>query len=156
MHDLDQTLTELEDETEFEDEFEDEEDEEDEFEDEDELEFQGEGEYEYESASILSDQEEMELASELLSATSDEELELFLGKLFKKKAPLGSVTAILLLLHATWSLLTAGIAFFWWKTMTRHAKCWKCLCAVRDFRWRVSPARFKPCAFYALSAINGL
>ncbi|MBK8903638.1 MAG: hypothetical protein IPM53_20820 [Anaerolineaceae bacterium] len=54
----------------------------DEYEYDDEFEFDNEYEYDYESP--LTDAEEMELAAELLEITSDEELDMFLGKMFKK------------------------------------------------------------------------
>ena len=85
MHDIDRTLMEYESGMdgyagEFEDEYE------DEFEDEYEAEFEDEDEYEYEydDTEVFSEEEEMELAAELLSVTDDEELEQFLGKLFKR------------------------------------------------------------------------
>lgn len=52
----------------------------DEYEDEDEYEYEGD----YESGSPLSDSEEMELAADLLEVMDEDELEQFLGKLFKK------------------------------------------------------------------------
>jgi len=78
MHDLDRTVSEFDSEMEFENEYE--------FEDEYEAEYENEGEYEfeYESDGMLSDEEEMELAAELLEVESDEELEYFLGKFIKK------------------------------------------------------------------------
>lgn len=55
-----------------------------EFEGEGEFEFEGEGEFEYgEVAGPLHEAQEMELAAELLEITSEQELEQFLGKLFK-------------------------------------------------------------------------
>lgn len=95
MHDLDRTMQEMEFEDEFESydndefEFDDEFEFEDEFEfdDEDEFEFDDEFEFEYDdeiSISPFSEEEEMELATELLSITSEEELDQFLGGLVKK------------------------------------------------------------------------
>ena len=84
MHDIDRTLTELE------------------TEDEHEVELEGEGEFEFDEdddasdefeademdtmvgGRILDDAEETEAASDLMSVSSDEELEQFLGSLFKK------------------------------------------------------------------------
>ncbi len=83
MHDLDRTAMEFEWETngygndEFGDEYE------YEYENYEDDEYD-EYEYEYEYESPLSDAEEMELAAELLEITSDEELDMFLGKLFRK------------------------------------------------------------------------
>lgn len=79
MHDIDRTIDELELETEGGyNEFE--------YEDEGDLEYllddDSQEEYEYESP--FDESEEMELATELLSVSNDEELEEFLGKLFKK------------------------------------------------------------------------
>lgn len=78
MHDLDRTDNEFE--AEYEDDFE--------YEFEDENEFESEYEFEYEAyemeSSPFSEDEEMELAAELLSVGSDQELEQFLGKLIKK------------------------------------------------------------------------
>lgn len=78
MHDIDRTLMEYEDEygAEYEAEY----DNESEFEDEYEYEY----EYEYEMENVFDESEEMELASELLTISDDEELEYFLGKLIKK------------------------------------------------------------------------
>lgn len=80
MHDINGTLAELELEEEYEGEFE----------GELEYEYEDENEYEWENEGIvtgvLSDAEEMELASDLLSVSSEEELEQFLGSLFKKVA----------------------------------------------------------------------
>jgi len=94
MHDIDRTLTEFEADGDFESDFESEFEGDNEPEFEDEFEYEDEddafGELEYESAAfgdasrVLSDAEEMEMASDLLSVTNDAELEQFLGKLFKK------------------------------------------------------------------------
>ena len=90
MHDLDRTMMELEDELEYGSEYEDDDEfgmGEYEYEDDFGYEFEDDdfGEYEFDGpSSVLSDEEELELASDLLSATSDEELEMFLGKVFKK------------------------------------------------------------------------
>jgi hypothetical protein len=86
MHDLDRTQLEMEWEAEaYDGEYE------GEFEGEFEFEYDGypgefeyEFEYEYEYDSMLSDAEEMELAADFLEIMDDEELELFLGKVFKK------------------------------------------------------------------------
>lgn len=77
MHDIDLTTREFEPEL---DEYEFDEYESDEFEYADEYEFDGEMEYE----APFDEYEEMELAAELLSVSSEEELDQFLGKLFKK------------------------------------------------------------------------
>ena len=87
MHDLDRTMQEMEfadeleysehDEFEFEDEYEYEE----EYEYEDEFEYEEEYEVSY---TPFSEEEEMELATELLAISSEEELDQFLGKLVKK------------------------------------------------------------------------
>ncbi len=95
MHDIDRALTEMEAEGEYEDEFSGEY--EGEYESEYEGEYEGElegafemeneAEWEYESfeaAGGLDPSEEMELASDLLSVSSEEELDQFLGKLVKK------------------------------------------------------------------------
>lgn len=85
MHDLDKTLQEMEYEDEFE--FEEEMEFEDEFEEEYEDEFEDEYEYEDEfevAAYPFSEEEEMELATELLAINSEEELDQFLGKLVKR------------------------------------------------------------------------
>jgi hypothetical protein len=81
MHNLDRTQMEMEWDGEYEDEYG----------DEYELEYEGfpeeleyEYEYEYEFEGTLTDAEEMELAADFLEITDDEELELFLGKIFKK------------------------------------------------------------------------
>lgn len=89
MHDIDRTLadmgSELELEAEYEHGFADEyegeyESDEDEYEDD-----EYEGEYELEDGEgVFDEEEEYQLASELLSTGNDEELELFLGKLFKR------------------------------------------------------------------------
>lgn len=96
MHDIDQNLQEFEfatnGEAAFEDEYEMEMEYEDEYEfemeEEDEYEMEYEDEYEFEDetsfATPFSANEEMELASELLAVGSEEELDQFLGKLFKK------------------------------------------------------------------------
>lgn len=86
MHDLDGTVRELEwesngyeadeYETEYEYEYE------DEYEDEYESEYEYEDEYGHEG--LLSNAEEMEMAAELLEITSEEELEQFIGSIFKK------------------------------------------------------------------------
>lgn len=81
MHDLDRTAMEFEWEngygdSEYGDEFE--------YEYGDEFEYEYGDEYEYEYEGPLNDAEEMELAAELLEVTSDEELDMFLGKLFRK------------------------------------------------------------------------
>ena len=90
MHDIDRTLTEMETESEYEGEYE------AEFESDDDPEFEsdddafGEVELEDDGADamvgghVLDDAEEMEAASRLMSVSSDEELEQFLGGLFKK------------------------------------------------------------------------
>jgi hypothetical protein len=71
MHNIDRTLSEFEPEYEnYENAFE----------------FEFEDEYEDNEASVFSEAEEMELASELLSVSNEEELEQFLGKLIKKAA----------------------------------------------------------------------
>lgn len=84
MHDLDRTMQEME----YDEEFEMENEEEFEFEYDDEFEFEEEFESEFEmevgSGYPFSEEEEMELASELLAITSEEELDQFLGKLVKK------------------------------------------------------------------------
>lgn len=49
-----------------------------------EFEFEGEEEFEFEAESPLEEVEEMELASELLEVSDEEELEQFLGKLISK------------------------------------------------------------------------
>ena len=89
MHDIDRTLTELE--MEYEGDFDDGAEFEDEFEsDAGDVfgEFEMDGEFEFETddgeAGLLSDEEEMELASDLLNVSSEEELELFLGNVFRK------------------------------------------------------------------------
>ena len=78
MHDIDRTLMEYEDEygADYEAEY----DDESEYEDEYEYEY----EYEHDMESVFDESEEMELASELLTVSDDEELEYFLGKLIKK------------------------------------------------------------------------
>lgn len=78
MHDIDRTQAE------FESEFEDFESDQYEFEFEDSTEYLGEFDGEISLESPFSEAEEMELAAELLEITSDEELDQFLGKLFKK------------------------------------------------------------------------
>ena len=83
MHDIDKTMQEME----YEDEFEFSDGDEFEYEDEYEDEFEYENEYEYEDEVAIapfSEEEEMELATELLAITSEEELDQFLGKLVKK------------------------------------------------------------------------
>jgi hypothetical protein len=73
MHDIDQTMTDFEDEM-------------------GELEFEGgyeeedmyDDEFEYEDDSPFDESEEMELAAELMEVADDEELEMFLGKLVKR------------------------------------------------------------------------
>jgi len=79
MHDIDRTQMEMEwelgdDEYEFEEEYE----------DEGEYEYEDEGEFEFEFEGPFDEAEEMELAAELLEVADDDELEYFLGKLFKK------------------------------------------------------------------------
>jgi len=80
MHDLDRTNNEFE--SEFEGDYE------YEFEDDNEFEADDDREFEFEShemeGSPFSEEEEMELAAELLSVGSDQELEQFLGSLLKK------------------------------------------------------------------------
>jgi uncharacterized protein (DUF697 family) len=81
MHDLDRTAMEFEWESvygdsEYGNEYE--------YEYEDEYDDEYEDEYGYENEGPLSDAEEMELAAELLEITSDEELDMFLGKVFRK------------------------------------------------------------------------
>ena len=78
MHDIDRTLMEYESgmngyEGEYEGEFD------------DEYEYEFEGAYEeYDEPEVFDEEEEMDLAAELLSVTDDEELDQFLGKLIKK------------------------------------------------------------------------
>lgn len=74
MHDLDRTISEFEPEMEYEGEYE----------LESEYEFENEYEFEFESEGVLTDEEEMELAAELLEVGSDEELEYFFKKMFKR------------------------------------------------------------------------
>jgi hypothetical protein len=78
MHDIDRTLMEYESGTNgYEGEYE------GEFDDEYEYEFEGVYE-EYDEPEVFNEEEEMDLAAELLSVTDDEELNQFLGKLIKK------------------------------------------------------------------------
>lgn len=78
MHDIDRTLMEYESGTNgYEGEYE------GEFDDEYEYEFEGVYE-EYDEPEVFNEEEEMDLAAELLSVTDDEELDQFLGKLIKK------------------------------------------------------------------------
>jgi uncharacterized protein (DUF697 family) len=74
MHDIDQTMTDFEDEMgelEFEGGYEDEEE-------------MYDDEFDYEDVSPFDESEEMELAAELMEVADDEELEMFLGKLVKR------------------------------------------------------------------------
>jgi hypothetical protein len=76
MHDIDQTMTGSEDEMselEFEGDF-----------DDDEGIFDDDDELEYPDDSPFDESEEMELAAELMEVADDEELEMFLGKVFKR------------------------------------------------------------------------
>jgi hypothetical protein len=75
----------------------------------------GEGEYEYEG--VFSEQEEMELAAELLEVTNEQELEQFLGSLIKKvggavgsfvKGPIGKAVGGVLKTVAGKALPIAG------------------------------------------------
>jgi hypothetical protein len=78
MHDIDRTLMEYESGTNgYEGEYE------GEFDDAYEYEFEGVYE-EYDEPEVFNEEEEMDLAAELLSVTDDEELDQFLGKLIKK------------------------------------------------------------------------
>ena len=82
MHDIDRTLMEYESDYEdYEDEFE------DEFESDYDSEYEYEDEFEdeyFDSEGVFSEEEEMQLAAELLAVSDDEELEQFLGKLIKR------------------------------------------------------------------------
>ncbi|SEO02919.1 hypothetical protein SAMN04488011_11018 [Palleronia pelagia] len=94
MHNIDRTLTDVGDELEYFDELE--YDDMDEFEaeyeaaDDDEFELEYEEDYEDEwdelEAGVFDEDEEYELAAELLSTSTDEELEMFLGRLIKRAA----------------------------------------------------------------------
>ncbi|MEE9337470.1 MAG: hypothetical protein V3U87_05270 [Methylococcaceae bacterium] len=93
MHDIDRNVMEGEYEMEtYDDEFENEEEYEDEYaygeseyDDEFEYEEEDEGEYEFDGyETVFSEEEEMDLASELLAVTDEAELDQFLGKLIKR------------------------------------------------------------------------